>query len=61
MNQSKLDVLNQMEQRLHNLRGTFPCGIRKIDDERDEKIKQLTNWIAEFREKYGLNKRSTES
>lgn len=35
------ETLNQMEQTLHNLKQQFPTGLKRLDDERDSKIKAL--------------------
>lgn len=39
-------VLREIENKLARLRNTFPCGIRSIDDARDEQIARLVEQIA---------------
>ncbi len=41
--------INELEIQLNTLRCTWPCGIRKLDDERDAKIERLTQLIAHLR------------
>ena len=55
MSPSKLAIITQMEIRLNALRNTFPIGIRKIDDETDEKIKRLTAQLEEMNETYEIH------
>ena len=43
-----LAVRKDAENKLHRLRNTFPCGIRSADDERQEKIVKLTEFIKQI-------------
>lgn len=43
---SQLAIIKDAEQTLHNL-NTFPMGIKRLDDERDERVKRLKAWLKE--------------
>jgi len=48
LSSSKLEILNQLKQSIHNLRMRFPIGIKSIDDEHDAKLKRLEKLLEEF-------------
>lgn len=52
MSASELSILNQAEINLHSLKNTFPCGIRSIDDAREESIKRIETFIANLKGKH---------
>lgn len=45
---SKLAVINDLKQSIHNLRNKFPMGIKSIDDGNDEKLRRLLALLEEI-------------
>lgn len=52
----KLEELRRLNMRLHRLKNTIPVGLKSIDDETDLKIKNLKEFIKEFRLKWRLER-----
>lgn len=48
---TQLECMNQLKQSIHNLEMRWPCGIKSIDDEANDKLKRLKQLLKEIYER----------